>query len=943
MAERFFGRAEELAALHSASARAGRKQCVTAVVVEGHAGMGKSRLLAEARSQAPVAAQVSLVAYEPERDVPFALGQALVRGLAALSERARDGLEPFLTRHTDGAALGGVGAFEAMHRAVCLTAPLLITVDDLQWADSRSTAALHYLARGADAEGAGLCLVVAGRPSSGLRSLADSLERLLGDRLVRISVGALDHDAAVGLARAVNPDLDHRAAERVAIRSDGSPFWCELLASGGGGDSDVARLAGNRLGGLPSDAVAALAVVTALARPATIRELAGVLGWPEERLLGAVADLVDSGLLLEEGSGLRFPHDLTRAAVERQLPVAARQGAHGLVASWLEADAGDDVTRLLTACTHRRSAGLDHRGVLQRILRSPLRRAVGPDGLPTLVGLVDEVPPEAPEEAELQRELAALADELGQHTLALRRWLGVADQLADPADAARAWLAAADAAQQLERAGEARAYLERARAPEATDPVVSVEVDVVDATIQRWLEHQLDPSRRLTTVALRRAREIAATSTDAQDRRLRRAYLRALVLACVDAMQRNAPEEILPLADEIAHVAAGFDVHAAVQGRLRKGSALMLLGRLAEAEERIEAAYTAARRSFLPDLALDAGGWLVWTRYLMGRLAEAEQVAAECEALAARVDECSRQANIVALRRQVLNLSRGDRAAALAAIRQMATRETDRHHRVDVHLAGTVWLARLEGAARADDVRAALAAGLADVEAAGCVRCAAEFRFAAVDALGRIGAAEDAAAWLRDAEQAMGAGDLQRWLFVRARASLAMARGHSEAEVDEVYRSGLEAFDEAVALADRLGLRLEAIWARLDLGGFMADSGDSRAVGVLQQARALAEQAGAVTEQHLAERGLRALGVRTWRRGPDARVHDGLGALSGREREIAGLVADGASNLDIARSLFLSRKTVERHVSNILAKLGVKNRVELATRVATAQRGDAHR
>ena len=45
------------------------------------------------------------------------------------------------------------------------------------------------------------------------------------------------------------------------------------------------------------------------------------------------------------------------------------------------------------------------------------------------------------------------------------------------------------------------------------------------------------------------------------------------------------------------------------------------------------------------------------------------------------------------------------------------------------------------------------------------------------------------------------------------------------------------------------------------------------------------------------------------------------------------MVADGRSNPDIARALFLSRKTIERHVSNVMAKLGARNRTELAGRL----------
>jgi DNA-binding NarL/FixJ family response regulator len=53
-------------------------------------------------------------------------------------------------------------------------------------------------------------------------------------------------------------------------------------------------------------------------------------------------------------------------------------------------------------------------------------------------------------------------------------------------------------------------------------------------------------------------------------------------------------------------------------------------------------------------------------------------------------------------------------------------------------------------------------------------------------------------------------------------------------------------------------------------------------------------------------------------------------ALSRRELEVARLVTEGASNPEIAAQLFLSRKTVERHVSNALAKVGARNRTELA-------------
>jgi DNA-binding NarL/FixJ family response regulator len=58
-----------------------------------------------------------------------------------------------------------------------------------------------------------------------------------------------------------------------------------------------------------------------------------------------------------------------------------------------------------------------------------------------------------------------------------------------------------------------------------------------------------------------------------------------------------------------------------------------------------------------------------------------------------------------------------------------------------------------------------------------------------------------------------------------------------------------------------------------------------------------------------------------------------------REQEVARLVTGGASNVDIAQALFLSRKTVERHVSSVLQKLDVKNRAALAAAIAKLDHG----
>src|SRR4051794_25514125 len=408
-----------------------------------------------------------------------------------------------------------------------------------------------------------------------MSALVTSLERLLGDRLTRVTLGPLDRDSTVELARAVNPALDSRAAAAVADRSGGSPFWCGLLAEARDVDADVARIVADRLSAAGTDAAVLCETIAVLGRQAPVEDLIAIRGWPEDRLTAARAELMATGLVVEEGGAFGVVHDLVRAAVDAQLADERRRDIHARVALWLESVAGENVTLLLRASEAKNRAGLDHLPLTLRIVRSPMRRLVGLEGLRSIAALIDSVPADTPQERELQGELASLAAELGHQGLAMERWARIADTLGDPRDRARAWLGASEAAQQLERANEARAHLERARRAGSDDPVLVLELQAADAAITRWLEHRPQESGRITIAALDGARALAASTgpTQALEPRFQSAYQRTLVLACVDAMQANEPEVVLPLVEEMTRVAAGAGIRASLQASLRRGSA----------------------------------------------------------------------------------------------------------------------------------------------------------------------------------------------------------------------------------------------------------------------------------------------------------------------------------------------------------------------------------
>jgi len=138
-------------------------------------------------------------------------------------------------------------------------------------------------------------------------------------------------------------------------------------------------------------------------------------------------------------------------------------------------------------------------------------------------------------------------------------------------------------------------------------------------------------------------------------------------------------------------------------------------------------------------------------------------------------------------------------------------------------------------------------------------------------------------------------------------------------------RRGLELADRAVRMLRDAAAQTELIPALIAQGRQLSATGDrARARAALREAAERAERLGAVRMRALAEQAL-----------PDARSRGaataltGWAALTGSERRIAALAADGRTNTEIAELLHLARRTVETHLTSAYRKLGIRRRAEL--------------
>lgn len=864
------GRDRELAVLRAAAQDHGRG----AVLVTGDAGSGKSRLLAVAASLPPVGPQWTVRGYEPESVAPLAAASALLADLVG-EQRWSVG---------DVARL-----FEAAHRALeARRGPARLLIDDVQWLDETTVALLHYLVRAATGD---LLVIAAGRPGAAVAQLQEALIGLLGlDAVTRLELGGLDEAACLALVRTIDPAAGRATAARYRAATDGSPFWLRLLAEDDGGTT-TAGLVRSRLEACPEDAAALARLLAVAARPLPVEVAAKLLDRTGAQVTAAAAALAARGLVVQRHGAVSTAHDLIREAVVADLPDDLRRTSHRSVAGWLESVG--DVRSLVAAVEHRAEAGDDVRELLVRVVRAPQRGLLARESVLRLAALADAAGLSG--DGVVLAGLAELAAAVDDPKTALPLWLRAADSVDDPPPAL---LEAARAAWQSGQVALAHQLIDRARAL-SPDDALRVRLDVLEAEVLRWGEDRLDATEA-TARALRTARRLG-------DRAL---LVEALTAEAEDALGRADLARVTSAADEMAALGADDDAleHLVLVYRL-------LVLRLQEEHAAAEVLGFPRWRAAVggpPGPQLELTVHVLRALVEQGRLRDALEMAAQAEPLLERTRGVALRFRIgtdlssVAVAVQQVHGLTGDWRSAVELMVAAAGETTP--HLGAIYLRQAATLATRLGAAADLEAAAALVERTLELaEPVGCPRCLPETRLEAARLLAVLGRRDRA----------------REVLPPRSDASRLLRRWHTWASglIDE-DATALQALREDYAAC---GSHLDALWVGADLAGVLEPDA---AVVLLRELVEDSDRRGIDNATAALRRRLRSLGARPWRRGPTA-----SDALSAREQQVAALMASGATNPEIAAQLFLSRKTVEHHASRVLAKLGARNRTEVAVRL----------
>ncbi|MDP9244937.1 MAG: AAA family ATPase [Chloroflexota bacterium] len=311
------------------------------IVVEGASGIGKTRLLFEGVSDAK------------RRGMRFGVSMAepaeRAVELAALLGALFDGDQPLIARGAlpsirtePGQRFWLLRDLEDLLERAAQSEPIVIVIDDAQWADAGTSAALRTLTR--SLAGSAIAWLIGWRPSpESAPDAASAIEHLKRAGAIVIKLGPLDEAATARLAaELLGGQPDEHVLDLVEQAASSPYLLVETLL--GLQEEDLIRVVDGRaevldrrlpdrvrsgmrerLGRLSRPASEAVTVAASLGRTFTFAELAETLGWQPSTLLGPVAELLETNLLVERGERLAFWHDITRGAVRETIAASARR------------------------------------------------------------------------------------------------------------------------------------------------------------------------------------------------------------------------------------------------------------------------------------------------------------------------------------------------------------------------------------------------------------------------------------------------------------------------------------------------------------------------------------------------------------------------------------------------------------------------------------------
>jgi tetratricopeptide (TPR) repeat protein len=326
--------------------------------IHGDAGIGKTRVLAEVAARARGCTVLRGTGWEDPGTASFWVWSQVVRAAAGVrppeqwGDRGRLALP--LLEGTGAAQVdvpGRFALFDAVDGLIDDLAgerPVVLLLDDVHWVDVGSLRLLQFLTT--DLSERGVLVVCSWRDhdaevTTEQRELAAQVATR-GESWHLRGLPADDVRTLISATTGRDPGEDETRA--VTERTGGNPLFvsemARLAASRGGGsvatvlpESAQATIR-RRVARLAQPAEGALGAAAVLGASSSVTRLGSLLGTPPVELAALVDELVDAGLVTQEGDRLDFSHALVRDAVYETLPPARRRELHLAAAELVDAE-----------------------------------------------------------------------------------------------------------------------------------------------------------------------------------------------------------------------------------------------------------------------------------------------------------------------------------------------------------------------------------------------------------------------------------------------------------------------------------------------------------------------------------------------------------------------------------------------------------------------------